>query len=77
MSFDGASAFHVADRLFLVVPKENYIIKQPVFYAAALEDRIAISSLAVMGMKPVCPNLTVREYQTDHVCASHSPIERS
>ncbi|KAJ7121598.1 Alpha/Beta hydrolase protein [Mycena epipterygia] len=49
-----------------LVPKENYIIKQPVFFGAALEDRIAIAKFALMGMKDACPNLTVREYQTDH-----------
>ncbi|KAJ7151872.1 Alpha/Beta hydrolase protein [Mycena crocata] len=50
-----------------LAPKENYVIKQPVFYGAALEDHVAVPKIALFTMKDVCPDLTVREYQTDHV----------
>ncbi|KAJ7493644.1 alpha/beta-hydrolase [Mycena latifolia] len=49
-----------------LVPKENYVIKQPVFFAAAHEDYICVPKVALVTMKDVCPNLTVRDYQTDH-----------
>ncbi|KAJ7640194.1 Alpha/Beta hydrolase protein [Mycena rosella] len=49
-----------------LVPKENYIIKQPVFFAATHEDYICVPKVALVTMKDVCPILTVRDYQTDH-----------
>ncbi|KAJ6474022.1 alpha/beta-hydrolase [Mycena vitilis] len=49
-----------------LVPKENYILKQPVFFAAAHEDYICPPQVALDGMRKWCPNLTVRDYQTDH-----------
>ncbi|KAJ7620486.1 alpha/beta-hydrolase [Mycena polygramma] len=49
-----------------LVPKENYIVKQPVFFAAAHKDYICVPKVAQGGMKKSCPNLTVRDYQTDH-----------
>ncbi|KAJ7620474.1 Alpha/Beta hydrolase protein [Mycena polygramma] len=48
------------------VPRENYIIKQPVFFGAAHKDYICVAKVALVGMKDLCPNLTVRDYQTDH-----------
>jgi hypothetical protein len=58
----------MSDDRLLVVPKENYVIKQPVFFAATHEDYICVPKVALVTMKDVCPNLTVRDYQTDHVC---------
>ncbi|KAJ7151884.1 Alpha/Beta hydrolase protein [Mycena crocata] len=52
--------------LLSVAPKENYVIKQSVFYGAALEDYVSVPEVALFGMQDVCPNLTVREYQTGH-----------
>jgi hypothetical protein len=52
----------------LVVPKENYIIKQPVFFGGGHEDYVCVPKAMLFTMKDVCPNLTVREYQTGHVC---------
>ncbi|KAJ6593070.1 Alpha/Beta hydrolase protein [Mycena capillaripes] len=49
-----------------LVSKENYVIKQPVFFAATHEDYICVPKVALVTMKDVCPNLTVRDYQTDH-----------
>ncbi|KAJ7023605.1 Alpha/Beta hydrolase protein [Mycena alexandri] len=49
-----------------LAPKENYIIKQPVFFAAAHEDHICVPKAVLFTMKDSCPNLTVRDYQTDH-----------
>ncbi|KAJ6626483.1 Alpha/Beta hydrolase protein [Mycena sp. CBHHK59/15] len=49
-----------------LAPKENYIIKQPVFFGAAHEDYICIAKAVLITMKDSCPNLTVRDYQTDH-----------
>ncbi|KAJ7121620.1 epoxide hydrolase [Mycena epipterygia] len=49
-----------------LVPKENYIIKQPVFFAAAHEDYVCAPKVGLVMMKDVCPNLTVRDYQTSH-----------
>ncbi|KAJ7156541.1 Alpha/Beta hydrolase protein [Mycena crocata] len=49
-----------------LAPKDNYIIKQPVFFAATHEDYICVPKVALITMKDVCPNLTVRDYQTDH-----------
>ncbi|KAJ7131958.1 Alpha/Beta hydrolase protein [Mycena filopes] len=48
------------------VPKENYVIQQPVFFAAAHEDYICVPKLALLSMKDLCPNLTVKDYQTGH-----------
>ncbi|KAJ7183540.1 alpha/beta-hydrolase [Mycena filopes] len=49
-----------------LVPKENHVIKQPVFFAATHEDYICVPKVALVSMKDVCPNFTVRDYQTDH-----------
>ncbi|KAJ7310746.1 hypothetical protein DFH08DRAFT_718602, partial [Mycena albidolilacea] len=51
----------------LMVPKENYIIKQPVFFAATLNDHICRPEVGLVSLKPGCPNLTIKEYDTDHV----------
>ncbi|KAJ7840987.1 alpha/beta-hydrolase [Mycena leptocephala] len=49
-----------------LVPKENYIIKQPVFFAATLNDYICRPEWGLLTLKPGCPNLTIKEYHTDH-----------
>ncbi|KAJ7288891.1 Alpha/Beta hydrolase protein [Mycena rebaudengoi] len=49
-----------------LVPKENYIIKQPVFFGGGHEDYVCVPKAMLFTMKDVCPNLTVREYQTGH-----------
>lgn len=64
------STLDFAENSFLVVPKENYIIKQPVFFAAAHEDYICAPKVGLVTMKDACPNLTVRDYQASHVCVS-------
>ncbi|KAJ7244035.1 Alpha/Beta hydrolase protein [Mycena rebaudengoi] len=51
------------DRL---VPKENYVIKQPVFWAAAHQDYVCVPKASLLALQGFCPNLTVRDYQTDH-----------
>ncbi|KAF7374032.1 hypothetical protein MSAN_00283900 [Mycena sanguinolenta] len=49
-----------------LVPKENYVIKQPVFFAATLNDHICPPEVGLVSLKPGCPNLTIKEYHTDH-----------
>ncbi|KAF7365963.1 hypothetical protein MVEN_00471800 [Mycena venus] len=49
-----------------LVPKENYIIKQPVFFAATLDDHVCRPEIGLFSLKPGCPNLTIKEYHTDH-----------
>ncbi|KAJ7658169.1 hypothetical protein DFH06DRAFT_1327455 [Mycena polygramma] len=56
-------AFAVDDKL---APKENYIIKQPVFFGAAHQDYVCVANVAIVGMQTSCRNLTVKDYQTDH-----------
>ncbi|KAJ7183541.1 Alpha/Beta hydrolase protein [Mycena filopes] len=56
-----------------LVPKENYIIQQPVFFGAAQEDYVSTPEVALVGMQHVCPNLTVRTYQTGHWISLAAP----
>ncbi|KAJ7794064.1 alpha/beta-hydrolase [Mycena olivaceomarginata] len=41
----------MSDDRLLVVPKENYVIKQPVFFAATHEDYICVPKVALVSMK--------------------------
>ncbi|KAJ7121610.1 Alpha/Beta hydrolase protein [Mycena epipterygia] len=56
-----------------LVPKENYVIKQPVFFAAAHEDYICVPKIGLFTTKDACPNLTVRDYQTNHWVQIEAP----
>ncbi|KAF9530855.1 Alpha/Beta hydrolase protein [Crepidotus variabilis] len=47
------------------IPKENYFVNRPVFYARALNDVLAIPPLFDASMA-YTPQLTVREYQAAH-----------
>ncbi|KAJ7160633.1 Alpha/Beta hydrolase protein [Mycena crocata] len=49
-----------------LAPKENYVIKQPVFFAAAHEDYVCDPIVGLNNMRDLCPDLTVREYHTGH-----------
>ncbi|KAJ7121590.1 Alpha/Beta hydrolase protein [Mycena epipterygia] len=49
-----------------LVPKENYMIKHPVFFGAAQQDYVCTPQVALTTMKDACPALTVRDYQTGH-----------
>ncbi|KAJ7599255.1 Alpha/Beta hydrolase protein [Mycena floridula] len=57
------------------VPKENYKIIQPVFFAACLQDYIAIPKVQSLSITALCPNSTVKEYDTDHWVQLAAPEE--
>lgn len=49
------------------IPKENYNIKQPVFFGGALQDCICLLSDAVKARtRQYCKDLTMREFDADH-----------
>ncbi len=48
------------------IPKENYVIKQPVFFGGCKQDYICLSAPAIATIGQTCPNVTVREFESDH-----------
>jgi soluble epoxide hydrolase/lipid-phosphate phosphatase len=57
----------------VVIPKSDYTIRKPVFLGGAKHDYIAIIDAQVATAKQYCPELVVKEYDSDHwVLLSHA-----
>jgi hypothetical protein len=50
----------------LAVKPENVTITKPVFFGASKLDLVAPITFQLPPMKPLCPNLTVKEYLARH-----------
>ncbi|KAF6754468.1 Alpha/Beta hydrolase protein [Ephemerocybe angulata] len=57
------------------VPLENYTIKKPVFFGAATQDLIAVSSIQIAVTKQFCLNSTIQEFNASHWVHHELPDE--
>ncbi|KAF9524731.1 alpha/beta-hydrolase [Crepidotus variabilis] len=48
------------------IPKENYKVKKPTFFACCLNDAICLPALYETSMPPLVPQLTVHKYEAAH-----------
>lgn len=55
------------------IPKENYIISKPVFFAACLKDPACVASENTAIIQATCPNVTIVEFDTDHWVLAAEP----
>ena len=57
----------------LEIPFENYIIKKPVFFGAALRDATCTPAMGHAVHAQCCPNTTTVEIDSDHWLLSAAP----
>jgi soluble epoxide hydrolase/lipid-phosphate phosphatase len=56
-----------------VIPESSYAINKPVFFGAGKRDYICVVDGQVATAKKFCPDLVVKEYDSDHwVIWSHA-----
>lgn len=55
------------------IPKENYVISKPVFFAACLKDAPCVASENVATIQATCPAATIVEFDTDHWVLDAAP----
>lgn len=55
------------------IPKENYVISKPVFFAACLKDAPCVASENIATVQAMCPNATIVEFDTDHWVLDAAP----
>jgi soluble epoxide hydrolase/lipid-phosphate phosphatase len=52
--------------VFVVIPESDYTIKKPVFLGGAKRDYICVIDGQVAAAKKYCPDLVIKEYDSDH-----------
>lgn len=55
------------------IPKENYVISEPVFFAACLKDAACVASDNKAIVQATCPNATVVDFDTGHWLLAVAP----
>jgi len=55
------------------IPKENYVIAKPVFFAACLKDAPCVASENIATVQAMCPNATIVNFDTDHWVLDAAP----
>ena len=55
------------------IPKENYIIKKPVFFGAALKDAICAPEMGKIHHEQLCPKTTTAEINESHWILNSAP----
>ena len=55
------------------VPKDNYIIKKPVFFAACSKDAACVASENADIIRALCPSATIVDFDTDHWVLEAAP----
>lgn len=48
------------------IPRSRYAIPHPVFFGAAKQDYVCLPAIGLHAMRPLCLDLTVREFDADH-----------
>lgn len=48
------------------VPQAQHIVQKPVFFGAAKSDYVALAAIGKFNTSQLCPNATVREFDTGH-----------
>jgi len=57
------------------IPPERYGVQHPVFFAACKRDFLCSPALGLASTSKLCPNLTVKEFDTDHWVQLAAPDE--
>ncbi|EMD40596.1 hypothetical protein CERSUDRAFT_148764 [Gelatoporia subvermispora B] len=57
------------------IPQERYVVQKPVFFGACKKDFVCLPALGLANADKLCPNLTVKEFDTDHWVQLAAPDE--
>ncbi|OCH86220.1 alpha/beta-hydrolase [Obba rivulosa] len=60
---------------FKQIPPERYAVQKPVFFGACKKDFVCLPALGLANADKLCPNITVKEFDTDHWVQLAAPDE--